>query len=168
MDDRLREFGGVPGYEFDVPRAYGRPGPVVGGGGPPRQTWPQEPAGNPAWPVRSQLPQDDPSAGPGRPTLLARETLAAMRARNWLTSLAAPVLAAVAVGVAGVLLLGANNGGDAAAPSALAAGFPPAQSAAARFRRRRPSGRGVRDRGGRGDRGRRGQRESRLRAVGLG
>ena len=133
MDDRLREFGGVPGYEFDVPRAYGRPGPVVGGGGPPRQTWPQEPAGNPAWPVRSQLPQDDPSAGPGRPRLLARETLAAMRARNWLTSLAAPVLAAVAVGVAGVLLLGANNGRDAAAPSALAAGFPPAQSAAGDF-----------------------------------
>jgi hypothetical protein len=133
MDDRLREFGGVPGYEFDVPGAYGRPGPVVGGGGPPRQTWPQEPAGNPAWPVRSQLPQDDQSAGPGRPTLLARETLAAMRARNWLTSLAAPVLAAVAVGVAGVLLVGANNGGGAAAPSALAAGFPPAQSAAADF-----------------------------------
>src|ERR1700733_2596397 len=132
MDDRLREFGGVPGYEFDVPRAYGRPGPVVGGG-PAGQTWPGEPAGDPAWPVRSQLPQDDPSAGPGRPTLLARETLAAMRARNWLTSLAAPVLAAVAVGVAGVLLVGANNGGGAAAPSALAAGFPPAQSAAADF-----------------------------------
>jgi hypothetical protein len=56
-----------------------------------------------------------------------------MRARNWLTSLAAPVLAAVAVGVSGVLLLGANNGGHAAAPSALAAGFPPARSAVADF-----------------------------------
>ena len=65
--------------------------------------------------------------------MLARDTLAAMRARNWLTSLAAPLLAAIAVGVAGVVVLGANNGGESAAPSALAAGFPPARSAAADF-----------------------------------
>ena len=56
-----------------------------------------------------------------------------MRSRNWLTSLAAPLLAAIAVGVAGVLVLGANNGGESSAPSALAAGFPPARSAAADF-----------------------------------
>ena len=65
--------------------------------------------------------------------MLARDTLAAMRARNWLTSLAVPLVAAIAVGVAGVVVLGANNGGDTAAPSALAAGFPPARSAAADF-----------------------------------
>ncbi len=56
-----------------------------------------------------------------------------MRARNWLTSLAAPLVAAIAVGVAGVVVLGANNGRDTAAPSGLAAGFPPARSAAADF-----------------------------------
>ena len=123
MDDRLHEFGEVPGYEFDAPRASGWPSPVVGGGGPPRQTWPREPA----WDLA------DSPAGPGRPTLLARNTLAAMRARNWLTSLAVPLVAAIAIGVAGVVVLGANNRGGTAAPSALAAGFPPARSAAADF-----------------------------------
>ncbi len=68
-----------------------------------------------------------------RPAGLARDTLAAMRARNWLTSLAVPLVAAIAVGVAGVVVLGANNRGGTAAPSALAAGFPPARSAAADF-----------------------------------
>jgi hypothetical protein len=149
MDDRLREFGGAPGYEFDLPRAPGRPSPVVGGGGPPGQAWPREPAGDPAWPPQPpgepswpphrpalawQPPWEaDSPAGPGRPALLARDTLAAMRARNWLTRLAVPLLAAIAVGVAGVVVLGGNNGGDSAAPSALAAGFPPARSAAADF-----------------------------------
>ena len=56
-----------------------------------------------------------------------------MRARNWLTSLAAPLVAAIAVGIAGVVVLGANHGGANDAPSALAAGFPPARSAAADF-----------------------------------
>jgi len=139
MDDSLREFGEVPGYEFDAPRGSAWPGPVVGGGERRRQTWPQQPPSEPPWPPRRPAPpwqapsEADSAAGPGRSARLARETLAAMRRRNWLTSLAAPVLAAVAVGVAGVLLLGANNGGDAAAPSALAAGYPPARSAAADF-----------------------------------
>jgi hypothetical protein len=153
MDDRLHEFGEVPGYEFDVPRASGWPGPVVGGGGPPRETWTREPAGDPAWPPQPpgepswpprrpapgwRPPEADSPAGPGRPTLLARDTLAAMRARNWLTSLAVPLVAAIAVGVAGVVVLGANNGGGTAAPSALAAGFPPARSAAHDFGGGRP------------------------------
>src|ERR1700733_12520150 len=149
MDDRLREFGGVPGYEFDLPRAPGRPSPGVGGGGPPGQAWPREPAGDPAWPPQPpgepswpprrpasawQPPWEaDSPAGAGRPALLARDTFAAMRARNWLTRLAVPLVAAIAVGVAGVVVLGGNNGGDTAAPSALAAGFPPARSAAADF-----------------------------------
>ena len=119
MDDRLRELGELPGYEFDRPRAYGRPEPRPGAWRPPS-----------ALPSRSAA---DPPARPGRPGLLARDTLAAMRARNWLTSLAAPLLAAIAVGVACVVVLGANNGGEADAPSALAAGFPPARLAAADF-----------------------------------
>jgi hypothetical protein len=152
MDDRWREFGEVPGYEFDGPRGAGRPRPMAGGGERARQPWPQPPPPangawqqqRPAqpwpepWPEPPQeawlgLTEDDPPAGPGRPALLARDTLAAMRARNWLTSLAAPLVAAIAVGVAGVVVLGANNGGGSDAPSALAAGFPPARSAAADF-----------------------------------
>ena len=174
MDDRWREFGEVPGYEFDQPGSAGRPGPMAGGGEPPRQPWPPPPPGSRAWPQRPAqpqprsrrrgrsrsrsgprsrrrgsswpepwperprqprplLPEDDPPAGPGRPALLARGTLAEMRSRNWLTSLAAPLVAAIAVGVAGVVVLGANNGGAAGAPSALAAGFPPARSAVADF-----------------------------------
>jgi hypothetical protein len=146
MDDRWREFGEVPGYEFDVPRGPGQPRPGIGGAerrgqerpGQPSagRTWPQRPSGERAWPPRrpSRPPAEaDQPPGPGRPSLLARDTLAAMRARNWLTSLAAPLVAAIAVGVACVVVLGANNGGDAAAPSALAAGFPPARLAAADF-----------------------------------
>ena len=147
MDDRLREFGEVPGYEFDVPRGAVRPAPMAGGGERARQPWPQPPTGSPAWPQRParpwpqsppESPEANPPAGPGRSALLARDALAAMRARNWLTSLAAPLVAAIAVGVAGVVVLGANNGGDTAAPSALAAGFPPARSAAADFSGGRP------------------------------
>jgi hypothetical protein len=144
MDDGLRGFGEMPGYEFDLPRATGQPRPGAGGGERRRQTWPQ-PAGQPPrqrppgqW--RQAPPEPGPAAGTGVPAagtgrsaLLARDTLAAMRARNWLTSLAAPLLAAIAVGVAGVVVLGANNGRDSAAPSSLAAGFPPARSAAADF-----------------------------------
>ncbi len=148
MDDRLREFGEVPGYEFDAPRASGRPSPVVGGGGPPRQTWPRgRPAGDPSWPGGSQpggavadhAAGDAARVGGRRSPAgrlragLARNTLAAMRARNLLTSLAVPLVAAIAIGVAGVVVLGANNRGGTAAPSALAAGFPPARSAAADF-----------------------------------
>jgi hypothetical protein len=193
MDDRLHEFGDVPGYEFDAPRAAGQPRPVAGGGERARQPWPPPPESwawqqrpvhpwpqqprepwpqqwqqpwpeqpqqpwpqqrqeprpqqpRQPWPQQRQqpwpeqpreprplLPEEDPPAGPGRLAVLTRDTLAAMRARNWLTSLAAPLVAAIAVGVAGVVVLGANNGGNTGAPSALAAGFPPARSAVADF-----------------------------------
>jgi len=46
--------------------------------------------------------------------------------------LAAPILAAVTVGIAAVVVTG-GGGGNAAAPSALAAGFPPARLAGAQF-----------------------------------
>jgi len=55
-----------------------------------------------------------------------------MRKRNWLMGLAAPILAAVAVGIAVVVIAG-GGGGNGAAPSALAAGFPPARLAGADF-----------------------------------
>jgi hypothetical protein len=136
MDDRLREFGEVPGYEFDARRDPWQPRAGIGAAERPGQGWPQPPSGEPTWPPRRppQPPAEaDQAPGPGRPALLARDALAAMRARNWLTSLAAPLVAAIAVGVACVVVLGVNNGGDTAAPSALAAGFPPARLAAADF-----------------------------------
>ena len=58
--------------------------------------------------------------------------LAVMRKRNWLMGLAAPILAAIAVGIAVVVVAGGGGGGGAA-PSALAAGFPPARLAGADF-----------------------------------
>jgi hypothetical protein len=56
-----------------------------------------------------------------------------MRSRNWVTGLAVPILAAIAVGIAVVVVAGANNGNTSPAPSSLAAGFPPARPAAADF-----------------------------------
>ena len=55
-----------------------------------------------------------------------------MRARNWLLSLALPILAAVSVGIAVVVITGGGGQGGSA-PSALAAGFPPARLAAGDF-----------------------------------
>lgn len=55
-----------------------------------------------------------------------------MRGRNLVVSLALPLLAAVAVGIATVVVAGANNG-ISTAPAAIAAGFPPARLAAADF-----------------------------------
>ena len=55
-----------------------------------------------------------------------------MRTRNWLMGLAIPILAAVAVGIAVVVVSG-GGGSGASAPSALAAGFPPARLAGASF-----------------------------------
>jgi hypothetical protein len=64
---------------------------------------------------------------------VASAVLAAMRARNWVTGLAVPILAAIAVGIAVVVIAGANNGSGGTAPSSLAAGFPPAASAVKDF-----------------------------------
>jgi hypothetical protein len=163
MDDRLHEFGEDPGYEFDARRGPWQPRPGIGGADrygaerrgadrygaersdyePRGQGWPRQPSRERPRPQRRPLTpaEADPLAGllpgpppgPGRPALLARDTLAAMRARNWLMTLAAPLVAAIAVGVACVVVLGANKGGGADAPSALAAGFPPARLAATDF-----------------------------------
>jgi hypothetical protein len=55
-----------------------------------------------------------------------------MRARNWLVSLVLPLLAAVSVGIAAVVIAGGGGAGSSA-PSALAAGFPPATLAGRDF-----------------------------------
>jgi hypothetical protein len=69
--------------------------------------------------------------GPGK--RLAAFFLASLRTRNWVTGLAVPIVAAIAVGIAVVVVAGANNGTGGPAPSTLSVGFPPARSAAADF-----------------------------------
>jgi hypothetical protein len=113
------DTGEVPGYEFEVPRGsrhgYG-PRHAAGHDYMLRQLrHPPQHAPAPRSPVRD--------AGSG--------VLAVMRKRNWLLGLAAPILAAVVVGIAVVVISG--GGGNGVAPSALAAGFPPARVAGADF-----------------------------------
>jgi hypothetical protein len=111
--------GEVPGYEFEVPRGsrHGNgPRHAAGHDYALRQLRrPPQHAPAPKSPVR------DASSG----------VLAVMLKRNWLLGLAAPILAAIAVGIAAVVVAGGGGGG--VAPSALAAGFPPARLAGADF-----------------------------------
>jgi hypothetical protein len=79
------------------------------------------------------LQQAQSARGSRSPVLAAGSgVFAVMRKRNWLMGLAAPILAAVAVGIAVVVVTGGGGGGGAA-PSALAAGFPPARLAGTSF-----------------------------------
>lgn len=110
--------GEVPGYEFEVPR------------GPRHASGPRHVIGHD--PLRQlQRPQPEPEP---RSSVLAASSgvFAIMRKRNWLMGLAVPLLAAIAVGIAVVVVAG-GGGGAGAAPSALAAGFPPARPAGASF-----------------------------------
>ncbi len=114
------DTGEVPGYEFEVPRGsrHGY-GPRHAAGHDytlPQLRHPPQRAPAPQSPARH--------AGSG--------VLAVMRNRNWLLGLAAPILAAVAVGIAVVVVAG-GGGGNGVAPSALAAGFPPARLAGGSF-----------------------------------
>jgi hypothetical protein len=140
MNEGPREFGEIPGYEFDAPRVPGHARQGSGLGQRRHQAWPQ--AGQPTWPPtwpqeqpqqwrpREQWPQAPADAAP--PGRLGRDILAAMRARNWVISLALPLLAAIAVGIAVVVIVGAN-GSIGTTPTAIDAGFPPARLATADF-----------------------------------
>jgi len=107
--------GEVPGYEFEVSR-----GPRQASG--PRRAFGYDPLQQ----VQS-APQYD-----RRPRSPVSGVFAVMRTRNWLMGLAVPILAAIAVGIAVVVITGGGGNGGAA-PSALAAGFPPARPAGASF-----------------------------------
>ncbi len=111
--------GEVPGYEFEVP-----PGPWPG----PRHRDSHDSLQDIRYvPLHaSALPSPSPVRAAGR------GVLGVMRKRNWLLGLAAPILAAVAVGIALVVVAGGGGNGGAA-PSALAAGFPPARLAGPGF-----------------------------------
>ena len=64
---------------------------------------------------------------------LGAAILAAMRGRNVVTGLAIPIVAAIAVGLAAVIVVGANSGTGGPSPSSLSTGFPPATAATADF-----------------------------------
>ena len=116
------DTGEFPGYEFEVPR-----GPQDG---------PRHGTGHDSLRQLRYAPQHAQPTQHTRPRSSVRTAgsgvFAVMRKRNWLLGLAAPILAAVAVGVAVVVIAG-GGGGDGAAPSALAAGFPPARLAGPDF-----------------------------------
>jgi hypothetical protein len=59
--------------------------------------------------------------------------LESMRSRNLVTGLAVPIVAAIAVGIAVVVVAGANNGISSPPPTTLSTGFPPARIASADF-----------------------------------
>ena len=63
----------------------------------------------------------------------AAPLFAAMRAKDWVTGLAIPLVGAVVVVVSVVVVAGANVGAGSLAPPALSAGFPPARVATADF-----------------------------------
>ncbi|HSZ39269.1 MAG TPA: hypothetical protein VK817_04870 [Trebonia sp.] len=79
--------------------------------------------------LKNQGAQEAESSVFGR---IAAPVLAVVRSGNWLTGLVIPIVAAMAVGVAVVIIAGANNG-NGHVPSSLSAGFPPARDAAADF-----------------------------------
>jgi hypothetical protein len=124
------DTGEVPGYEFEVPRGP-RPGPRHASGHDPLRQ------------ARYLPPPVPPSPAPPSPVRGAgRGVLSVMRKRNWLLGLAAPILAAVAVGIALVVVAGGGGNGGTA-PSALAAGFPPARVAGQDFTGAAPAARVV-------------------------
>jgi hypothetical protein len=111
------DTGEFPGYEFEVPR-----GPRNG---------PRHEAGYDSLRQLRYAPQHAQAArSPVRTA--SSGVFAVMRGRNWLVGLAAPIMAAIAVGVAVVVVAG-GSGGAGTAPSALAAGFPPARAAGPGF-----------------------------------
>ena len=111
------DTGEFPGYEFEVPRG-------------PRQG-PRRDTGHDSLHQLRYAPQH--AQVPRSPVRTASSgVFDVMRGRNWLMGLAAPIMAAIAVGIAVVVVAG-GSGGAGAAPSALAAGFPPARAAGPEF-----------------------------------
>ena len=127
MDDRLHEFGDVPGYEFDAPRAAGQPRPVAGGGERARQ------------PCRRRRPR----AGPGRNRRCNRGRSSgrnrgrSSRGNRGRSSAQEPwqqwqaAVAAAAAGAAAAAVAGAVAGAAAGTAAAAARGGPAGRARAA-------------------------------------
>jgi hypothetical protein len=129
-----------PGYEFDgafpVARRAAHRAPV-----PPYSAAPREPASaTPAhaeWSrlVRGLLPRPEK-------TTLARKFLDNLQFRGWGLRVALPIITMIGIGVAVVVVLGADGGAGTAAPSIADLGFPPAALAGHYFAAA-PGARGV-------------------------
>jgi hypothetical protein len=127
-----------PSGPFPRPRPQDRPRPRPG---PPRRAGPRHTIGDRDsldgqrghGTLRRLRYAEDQPAEPGLAIQLGKGIMAAMRTRNWVTSVAIPILAAIAVGIAVAVVVGANGKSTGSAPPPLAAGFPPARPAAADF-----------------------------------
>jgi hypothetical protein len=113
------DTGEIPGYEFEAPR------------GPRHDPGVRHDTGHDSVRQLRYSPQHAP-VRPSPVRVAGSGVLAVMRKRNWLMGLAAPILAAVAVGIVVVVIAGGGGSGGAA-PSALAAGFPPGRLAGPDF-----------------------------------
>jgi hypothetical protein len=133
-----------PGYEFDgafplarrrPPRprpaelTSGAPGTLVPRAGSRQTSRPAFGQANAEWArlLRSLLP-----VGPARPSF-GRLFLANLHFRGWVIRVMLPVITMMAVGIAAVVVVGANSGAGSPAPSAAALGFPPATLASGDF-----------------------------------
>ncbi|MBV9379445.1 MAG: hypothetical protein JO242_02070 [Streptosporangiaceae bacterium] len=75
---------------------------------------------------------------------LGAEIMAALKLRGWVVRVGIPIVSMIAVGIAVVVVVGANSGNAGPAPSSLSLGFPPATSAQADFTGTRAlAGRGI-------------------------
>jgi hypothetical protein len=83
--------------------------------------------------LRRLREREDQQSEPSSVKRLVAAILAAMRARNVVTGLAIPIVASMAVGLAVVVVAGANSGTGGPSPSSLSTGFPPATAANADF-----------------------------------
>ena len=121
------DTGEVPGYEFELPR-----GPRHRTRQDALRAFPQDSLRPFTQDSLRPLRQEAPPAPPRASARAAGGVLAVMRARNWLVGLVLPIVVAVIVGIAVVVTAGGGGNGGAA-PSALAAGFPPARLAGTAF-----------------------------------
>jgi hypothetical protein len=112
--------GELPGYEFEVPR-----GPRHAGG-------PRHEIGHDSLRHLQRPLTPEPSTRPSA-RAVGSGVFDIMRKRNWLVGLAAPILAAIVVGVAVVVVTGGGGSTGGEAPSALPVGFPPARLAGPSF-----------------------------------
>ncbi|HET9080392.1 MAG TPA: hypothetical protein VFO01_07730 [Trebonia sp.] len=121
--------GELPGYEFEVPR------------GPHPASGPRHVIGHDSLRYLQDAPAPEPGAkSPVRAA--GSGVFDIMRKRNWLMGLAAPILAAIVIGVAVVVVTGGGST-STAVPSALAAGFPPARLAPPSFTGNTPASRVI-------------------------
>jgi hypothetical protein len=122
--------GGEPGYEFSP---SGRGKARLDGGAsrrPPGRAFSLAAARSFTF---RQSQRETRAEGDARGKGLGAEILASLKLRGWALRVGLPILSMIAVGIAVVVVVGANSGNAGPAPSSLSLGFPPATSAEADF-----------------------------------